>query len=64
MASETLIYAAARLLAQVQHGPGMHGGIVGMLIFLAVAVGLGAYFVRRHGRAREAAERAEEEADE
>jgi hypothetical protein len=38
---------AGMLIAQVEHGPQMHGGIVPMLVVAIALVGAVAYLVRR-----------------
>ena len=47
------------LIAQVQHGPGMHGGVLGILLLGAIVIGLMVYFakVRRRSETDSAAER-------
>jgi hypothetical protein len=42
------------LTAAAEHGPGMHGGVVGTIVIAVVAVGGLIYLVRRRGRGPEA----------
>ncbi|MQA74327.1 MAG: hypothetical protein GEU88_08330 [Solirubrobacterales bacterium] len=42
------------LLAQVSHGPGMHGGVIGLAVMAVAVIGVVVYVARRKHSANDA----------